>query len=153
MLLSCVSIPAPRIIPLPALPRTVLDGYRSTQHLLQSPMLGLDAMLTPEAAAEMWIRLMHVCISVSFSRGQALLAGVLDQSWVSARPMVWRASTVNMLTTPLRTVPPFWVQLLEIRLASFCRTWRNGQTGRDYCIGRMCTRVDEWVRGSEYRCQ
>ena len=46
--------------------RIVLDGYRSTQHLLQSPMLGLDAMLTTEAAAEMWIRLMRVCISVSF---------------------------------------------------------------------------------------
>lgn len=45
--------------------RSVLDGYRSTKHLLQSPMLGLGGMISSEAATEMWIRLMHTCISVS----------------------------------------------------------------------------------------
>ena len=52
--------------------RTVLDGYQSTQHLLQNPTLGLGAMLTSETAAEMWIRLMRVCISVSKYRACTL---------------------------------------------------------------------------------
>ncbi|CAM9704286.1 unnamed protein product [Ectocarpus sp. 8 AP-2014] len=44
--------------------RIVLDGYQSTQHLLQSPRLGLEGMVSDETATEMWIRLMDACISV-----------------------------------------------------------------------------------------
>lgn len=45
--------------------RIVLDGYRSTQHLLQSPGLGLEGMISEETATKMWIRLMDACTSVS----------------------------------------------------------------------------------------
>lgn len=45
--------------------RIVLEGYQSTQHLLQSPRLGLEGMISDEMATEMWIRLMHACTSVS----------------------------------------------------------------------------------------
>lgn len=62
----------------PAHRRSVLDGYRTTQHLLQSPTLGLDAMLTSEATADMWTRLMHACISVSIQRRRLLLALIVD---------------------------------------------------------------------------
>eukprot|EP00752_Nemacystus_decipiens_P007315 g6546.t1 len=53
--------------------RNVLDGYRSTQHFLQSPTIGLEGAegntgaegtISCETAKEMWMRLMHACISV-----------------------------------------------------------------------------------------
>ncbi|CAM9635219.1 unnamed protein product, partial [Sphacelaria rigidula] len=44
--------------------RAVLDGYRTTQHILESPMLGLTGMLSQAATTDMWIRLLHSCVSV-----------------------------------------------------------------------------------------
>ncbi|CAN0124965.1 unnamed protein product [Scytosiphon promiscuus] len=42
----------------------IIDGYRSTRHLLQSPTLGLDGIISGDTATGMWIRLMHACINV-----------------------------------------------------------------------------------------
>ncbi|CAB1102566.1 unnamed protein product [Ectocarpus sp. CCAP 1310/34] len=44
--------------------RIVLDGYQSTKHLLQSPRLGLEGVISDETATEMWLRLMDACTSV-----------------------------------------------------------------------------------------
>ncbi|CAM9161264.1 unnamed protein product [Ectocarpus sp. 4 AP-2014] len=44
--------------------RIVLGGYQSTLHLLQSPRLGLEGMISDETATEMWLRLMDACTSV-----------------------------------------------------------------------------------------
>ena len=45
--------------------RAVLDAFKSTKYLLQSPMLGLDNMISGETALKMWTHLLQACISVS----------------------------------------------------------------------------------------
>lgn len=48
--------------------RSIIDGYRSTRHLLQSPMLGLDGIVSADSATGMWVLLIHACIDVRTKR-------------------------------------------------------------------------------------